>query len=199
MDAMGTQKEIAKKIGRKKGFYVLALKGNQSTLHEDIKLYFSEEKHLKDCEYIENKQKARGVIEKREYWQTNDIKWISQKKEWYGLKSIIMTKNTIIKNGETQEDIRYYISNLPLDIYDVSRAIRGHWIVESYHWHLDVTFREDANRTIDKMAAYNLNIVRKICLNILKLLDVGKKISLRRKRYWITMRPDRFLVQVLDI
>ncbi len=68
-----------------------------------------------------------------------------------------------------------------MDIDDVARTIRGHWIVESYHWHLDVTFKEDDNQTIDKVSAYNLNVIRKISLNILKLLDLSKNISLKEK------------------
>jgi len=92
-----------------------------------------------------------------------------QKKEWMGLKSIAMTRNTIIKNGEETKETRYFISSLPLNVDEAARAIRGHWMVESYHWHLDVTFREDDNRTIEKQAAFNLNIIRKLAINVLKL------------------------------
>lgn len=77
-----------------------------------------------------------------------------------------MTRNTIEKDGVTTTEKRYFISSLPLDVKEVSRAIRSHWMVESYHWHLDVTFKEDANQIIDKQAAYNLNIINKMTFNV---------------------------------
>ena len=83
-DAMGTQTEIVKKIRKKRADYVLALKGNQGSLHEDVKLYFEDPDILPTCAYTKTIEKARGSIEKREYWQTEDIQWLSQKKDWVG-------------------------------------------------------------------------------------------------------------------
>ncbi len=156
----------------------MALKGNQGNLYEDVKMYFEDPELLSRCKYTKVIEKAHSSIEKREYWQTTDISWLAQRKDWAGLTSIAMTKNTITKNGETTTEVRFFISSLPLDINEIARAIRGHWMVESYHWQLDVTFREDANHTIDKDAAFNLNIIKKLAINTLKLLDVGiKRIS----------------------
>ncbi|MBU3087653.1 ISAs1 family transposase [Clostridium gasigenes] len=73
------------------------------------------------------------------------------------------------------KEIRYYISSLSPDIELFSRSIRQHWKVELMHWHLDVTFREDSNKTIEETANKNMNIIRKWALGILKLLDTGKK------------------------
>jgi len=197
-DAMGCQTEIVKTIRSKHADYVLALKGNQGTLFEDVKLYFDDPELLSRCAYAKVIEKAHGCGEKREYWQTDDISWLSQKKDWAGLKSIAVTKNTITKNGETKTEMRCFISSLPLDVKEIARAIRKHWMVESYHWHLDVTFREDANHTIDKDAAYNLNIVKKIAINILRILDVGiKKISLKGKRFMISMNVEKYLDELL--
>lgn len=199
-DAMGTQKDIVKKIRRKKADYVLALKGNQGSLYDDTKLYFNDEEFLGKCEYHQTIEKARGGLEKREYWQTDDIAWLSQKKEWAGLKSIAMTRNTITKKGKSTTESRYFISSLPLDVKEVARAIRSHWMVESYHWHLDVTFREDANHTLDKQSAFNLNIMRKLALNVLKLLDVGRKnTSLKKKRFIICCNPKKYLRSLLEV
>lgn len=193
-DAMGTQVEIVKKIRKKRADYVLALKGNQGSLYEDVKLYFGDREHLSRCAYTHTIEKARGGIEKREYWHTEDIGWLPQKKNWAGLKSIAMTRNTIIKHGTETSETRFFISSLPLDVDEVKRAIRGHWMVESYHWHLDVTFREDDNHTLEKEAAFNLNIIRKWALNILKLFDVGKKpLSLKKKRFAIGTNPEKYL------
>jgi predicted transposase YbfD/YdcC len=198
-DAMGCQKEIAKKIRKKKADYVLALKCNQETLHDDVKLYFSDIDFLSKCAYHRTIDKARSSLEEREYWQTDDISWLSQKKEWTGLKSIAMTRNTITKNDKTTIETRYFISSLSVEVKEIARAIRSHWMVESYHWHLDVTFREDENRTIDKQAAYNLNVLKKLSLNTLKLLDVGKKVSLKLKRYMISLNPVKYLAKIMEI
>ena len=199
-DAMGTQVDIVKTIRQGKADYVLALKGNQGTLHEDVKLYFDDTEFLAKCEYIKTMEKARSGIEKREYWQAEDISWLTQKKEWLGLKSIAMTKNTITKNGITTTETRYFISSLPFNVKEIARAIRKHWMIESYHWHLDVTFREDANHTIDKDAAFNLNIIKKIALNTLKLFDVGlKNVSLKGKRFMICMNVEKHLENLMAI
>ena len=199
-DAAGTYPETVKKIRQKKADYVIALKGNQGTLHEDAKLYLADNELLSKCAYHRMVEKARGGLEEREYWQTDDISWLPQKKKWAGLKSIAMTRNTITKNGKTIMETRYFISSLPVDVKEIARAIRGHWMVESYHWHLDVTFREDDNRTIDKQAAYNLNVLKKLALNTLKLLDVGKKsVSIKLKRYMISLNPVKYFAKIMAI
>jgi len=199
-DAMGTQTEIVKKIRKKKADYVLALKGNQGSLHDDVKLYFDDPETLSKCAHTKMMEKARGGVEKREYWQSDDIEWLSQKKDWAGLNSIAMTRNTVIKNGLETTETRYFISSLPLDVAEAARAIRGHWMVESYHWHLDVTFREDDNHTLEKQAAFNLNIIRKWALNILKLFEAGDKpLSLKKKRFAIGTNPEKHLARILAL
>jgi len=135
-DAMGTQTEIVKKIRQKRADYVLALKANQTSLHEDVKLFFDTQECLSACTYTKTVEKARGGIEKREYWQSDDVLWLPQRGKWAGLKSIAMTKNTIVKDGNETSETRYFISSLPLNITEIARAIRSHWMVESYHWHI---------------------------------------------------------------
>jgi predicted transposase YbfD/YdcC len=199
-DAMGCQTAIVKKIRQKKAEYVLAVKGNQPNLHNDIKLYFDDPELLSKCAYIKVTEKARSGIEKREYWQTEDIGWMSQKKDWAGLKSIAMTRNTIIKGDTETTETRYFISSLSLDINEIARAIRGHWMVESHHWHLDVTFKEDDNHTLDKQAAYNQNILRKLALSVLKIYDTGRKnTSVRMKRFTIGTNPEKHLEAILAL
>lgn len=199
-DAMGTQIEIVKKIRKKHADYVLALKGNQGTLHEEVKQYFDDSELLAQCEYTKTMEKARGGIEKREYWQTDDIGWLEQKKDWSGLKSIAMIRNTITKNDVETIEIRYFISSLELNVNEIARAIRGHWMVESYHWHLDVTFREDDNHTLEKQASFNLNIIRKLALNVLKIYEAGKKpMSLKLKRFAICTNPENHLENIMNL
>jgi len=170
-DAMGCQKDIVKKIRKKKADYVLALKKNQGTLFDDVSLYFLDAELLSGCAYHRTTEKARGAVEVREYWQTDDISWLAQKK-----------------------------GGVPLDIKEIARAIRKHWMVESYHRQLDVTFREDANHTRNKHISYNLNIMRKLALNLLKLLDVGKKhVTLTKKRFMICCNPMKYFGQILEL
>lgn len=203
IDAMGTQKAIAEKIRKKRADYVLALKGNQAGLYEDVALYFKDEQARQEVRenggYIRTVEKAHGQTERREYYQTADIGWLSQKKEWKGIKSIGMEEKTIKEGKVEKKEYRYYISSLAPDIETFKRAVRGHWSVESMHWHLDVTFREDANTTLDKQAAQNQNIIRKWSLSILKMIEIMKPgLSMRKKRYAISLRPIKYLEEVLS-
>ena len=203
IDAMGTQTAIAEKIREKRADYVLALKKNQGNLYEDVSLYLKDEEEKRKIReagnYKRTIEKARSQIEIREYYQTEEIGWLSQKKEWKGLKSIGMEEKTIrTASGEEKKEYRYYISSLKGEIELFSRAVRGHWSVESMHWQLDVTFHEDANTTLDKQAAQNLNIIRKWSLSILKLIEIFRpNLSMKKKRFVISMNPEEFLEQVL--
>ena len=145
IDAMGTQTEIAKKITDKKADYVLALKGNHGNLHKDVVDYFDDvefrEKIKKDGNYHRAAEKAHGQMEIREYYQTEDIEWISDAKKWKNLKSVGMVVTTTEKEGYVTKEIRYFISSLTVMILFFAKAVRGHWAIESMHWHLDVTFR----------------------------------------------------------
>jgi predicted transposase YbfD/YdcC len=200
IDSMGCQTKIARKIRLKGADYLLALKGNHETLFDNVTLYFADKELLSGCAYTITKEKARSNIETREYWQTDNLSWLTTNGDWADLTTIGMTKNTIIKKDGTETiETRYFISSLPLGVNEMARAIRSHWMVESYHWHLDVTFREDANKTLDKWAAYNLNIIKKLALNTLKLVDVGiKRLSLKKKRYTISLDFERFWDRMME-
>jgi len=113
-----------------------------------------------------------------------------------------MTRNTITdeKSGQVVVQTRYFINSLPLDVLEVARAIRGHWMVESMHWHLDVTFREDGNHVVDRHVAFNLNIMRKLVINLLKLLDMGAGVvTMPKRRYRICCNPVKYLEQILTV
>ena len=203
IDAMGTQKEIAEKIRNKRADYVLAVKESQGTLLEDLKLYFGNEsiqKEIREAKsYSCTKEKAHGQMEKREYYQMDDVQWLPGKKDWKGIKSIGMEKKTIEGEKGVREEYRYFISSLKPEKETFRRAVRGHWSVESMHWHLDVTFREDANRTLDKQAAQNLNIIRKWSLSLLKMIEISKPgLSMKKKRFVISLRPIEYLEEVLS-
>jgi len=207
IDAMGTQKVIAGKIRERRTDYVLAVKGNQGTLYGELKEYFADKelcgKIKEEGGYQRTREKAHGQIEIREYYQTEDMKWLSQKKEWKGIKSIGMERKTLKKWEESREEYRYFISSLPQGVETMARAVRGHyWEIESMHWHLEVTFREDTNTTIDKTAAQNQNIIRKWCLSILKLAELStrtKRLSMKKKRFVISLQPIKFLEEVMKL
>lgn len=199
LDAMGCQTEIVDQIIQKKGDYCIGLKGNQASLHEDVKLYFADQTLLKTCSYSSKTEKARGGIEKREYWQTTDVSWLPQGSDWASLRSIGMTRNTITKRGKTTVEERYFISSLGDDVELFAKSVRGHWVVESFHWHLDVTFREDSCQIVDKRAAFNLNILRKFAIAILKHVDTGKGDSMKTKRFKVMLNPMKMLDMLLSI
>ena len=186
IDAMGTQKKIAERIIENEADYVLALKGNQGNLHEDIKLFFNsiDNKNELDIEfdYFKTIDKDHGRIEIRECYVTSDLSWLTQKKEWKNLTSIIMIKSKRIIDKKTNTETRYYISSLKANAKLNLNAIRKHWGVEnSLHWSLDVSFREDESRIRKDNAPENFNLLRHIALNILKQ-DKTFKVGLAVKR-----------------
>ena len=204
IDAMGTQTAIAETIKNKRGDYTLAVKENQHNLYTEISEYFADEDFLKEIRdaggYKSTKEKAHSSIEKREYYQCSKIQWMQEKSRWKGLKSIGMVRKTITRGDVTTVENRYYISSFKDDIDLFARTVRGHWPIEIMHWHLDVTFKEDANTTKDKIAAQNLNIINKWCLSILKLFEVGKKkMSLRKKRYYISLDTQKCFAAIMEL
>jgi len=164
IDAMGCQKEIVKQLREQEADYCISLKGNQGTLHQEIRDYFywAERRGFAEIEhsYCEAVEKDHGRIETRRCWATEDIAWLKQKKEWRDLQSIIMveaTREVIGKAASTER--RYFISSLPAAANGSLRAVRGHWGIEnSLHWVLDVAFREDSCRIRTENAAENMAI-----------------------------------------
>ena len=203
IDAIGTQKEIIKKIRKKKGYFCLQVKGNQRALKEDIEDYFADKGFRKKLKgegmYSRKTEKQRGRLETREYYYTEEIEWfIKRNKEWKEVKGIGASILTTEENGKKQEQKRYYITNIAGGVEEFVRAVRGHWAIESYHWILDVTFREDANKTLNKNAARK-NILRKLAISILEELPFRKKFSRRIKRYIISLDVRRYLKLFFDI
>ncbi len=125
---------------------------------------------------------------------------MNEKGRWKGIKSIGMVEKTIKTKEKTVSEKRYSISSLVPEIERFAKAVRQHWSVEIMHWHLDVTFKEDGNRTQDKTAAQNLNIIHKGCLSILKGLQIGdKKRSMKKKRFYISMKAEKYLEESINL
>ena len=197
IDAMGCQKDIAKKIISKEADYVLALKDNQKSLKEDVETYFEGIPYEKQPLFTKKiQEKNHGRIEEREYFLTTDIDWISVKNDWSNLKAIGMVKSKVLRNGKETIETRYYISSLA-DIDTFAKAVRSHWGIEnSLHWCLDMTFHEDASRNRTGHTAENLAVIRKIVLNLLKNYPTEKPTTTRAKLRKCAYDDD-FLANVL--
>jgi predicted transposase YbfD/YdcC len=191
IDAMGTQTKIAKKIIENNADYILAVKGNQKELEEDVKLTCCRKQKLFDTSTVE---KGHGRIETRRC-EVFSKGYVDQKK-WCGVTSVIKITATREFADKTEKQERFYISSLAPD-NDFNTLIRSHWSIENnLHWMLDMIFREDEQRKRAKHAAKNFAIVRKIALNLLKK-DTSKG-SLRTKRLkagW----SKQFLINLLKI
>jgi predicted transposase YbfD/YdcC len=186
IDAMGCQKEVAKKIREKEADYVLALKGNQGNLHEDVKFFLEAEVAKGTSNKIATYEEIdgdHGRVVTRRYYVSDKIDWLEQKNKWKDLKSIVMVESTReIKNIKSKEN-RFYITSLSPNPRLIAHAIRSHWGIESLHWVLDVTFCEDDSRIREKNAVENMGLVRKIVFNILQTAKKKfKDMSIRRLR-----------------
>jgi predicted transposase YbfD/YdcC len=192
-DALNTQKETVREVIRKGGDYVGALKGNQQTLYEDVRLYFDEEtlELLKKDEtrYRCRIDKEQSGVARREYYLSEDIGWLSQKEGWVGLKSIGCVVRTLEKlNGEKVVETRYFIASIT-DIQVFAISVRGHWQVENkLHGQLDFTFKDDQNTTTSKHGAQNLQTIKRVALAILSLAQsYYKDKSLKRIRFIVSL------------
>ena len=205
-DALNCQYEIANTIVEKKGNYVLALKGNKGTLYEDVVDYFDEKTIeqiiAKNELYKKTIDKAHSCIETREYFLILDIDYIKKNKgiNYNKLTSIGLVRKTKenLNTGEIIEERRYYINS----IYDIdlfSKTVRKEWSIENkLHWHLDYTLKEDYSTIINKKVAFNLNIIRKSVLSMLKIIDVGKKYSLKNKIHYINDNFETFFPNIIE-
>ena len=174
MDAMGTQVEIAKQIVDQGGDYVLALKGNQGSTHDEVIDHFDfalrqlDLKQTKGWSHHQSEtETSHGRITQRAVLSTTYLKVLDPeiRGRWKGLKSLIVVEvesEVISTKKKRQRERRYYLSSLDVEAVRFEEIIRKHWSIENQcHWVLDVTFREDANRTRRKNAPKNFEPDRK--------------------------------------
>lgn len=199
IDAMGTQKVIAEQIVDAGADYVLALKGNQGTLHEEVIQYMEEQKENNFADVKAGrhttKEKGHGREETRTYIQMPAPESLSGFGDWKGFRSIgMVTRHTVCKGKETTQT-RYFISSLPVEVKEFARAVRGHWGIEnSCHWTLDMTFREDESRIREKRLRENFAWLNRFSLTLLKQHPSRDSIAMKRRRCaW----NEEFLTQVL--
>jgi predicted transposase YbfD/YdcC len=204
IDAMGTQKKIAKKIRKKNADYVLALKGNHSRLHDDIRLFLSTEikksKGTKITDRYEEFDKGHGRIEQRTCYVSDQLDWLNQRDDWIDLKTIAMVESHVTVRDKTTTEQRFFISSLSPNAKEIAESVRSHWAIEnSLHWVLDVTLREDDSRVRKDNAPENMAMVRHIILNMLqntkkKFKDMSLK-RLQKKAGWGDSTLDLVLMQ----
>ena len=173
IDAMGCQKEIAKAIIEKQGDYVLALKGNQGSLLDDVQTFIDDavaNGNTEDTDYYESTEKCHGRIEIRKCWSFEDVRWLTRRHDWAGLKSIAAVECKRIVGEKESIERRYFISSHSGRCSrQIAGFVRNHWRVENeLHWILDVCFNEDSCRTRTENAAENLARVRRMALMLLK-------------------------------
>lgn len=198
IDAMGCQKEIVKTIVEKGADYVLGLKGNQGTLHDDVKLYFEDclASGFDDVDYHETIDGDHGRIETRRYWATSDIAWLDTG-PWKNLSTIVMVQRERILDGAASVETSYYITSLKSDAGLIARAVRGHWGIEnSLHWVLDIAFREDESRIRKDNAPANFAVMRHMALNLLRQ-ETSVKRSIKTKRLKAGWDTD-YLARILN-
>lgn len=203
IDAMGCQKEIAALIIKKKGDYLLALKGNQKLLHKDVKDWFElarkEEFAGREHSYYQQIEGGHHRVEKRQIWTVavSELPSLHNQSLWTGLKTVVMIVSERRLWNKTTTEVRFYLSSLASNAEKISQAIRSHWGIEnSLHWTLDVTFSEDKSRIRKDHSPENFALIRRLAVNLLKQ-EKGFKGSLKMKRYLAGM-DNNYLVQILD-
>jgi predicted transposase YbfD/YdcC len=203
IDAMGTQKSIAAQIINQGGDYLLALKGNQGNLFEEVETFFTleQQNRFKDVPHDTHQtvEKGHGRIETRICTVSSDINWITNKDLWKGLKSIVCIESQREIKGKISFEKRYYITSLETSAEKIVRIARSHWQIENkVFWVLDMCFGEDQSKIRIKNAPATMSIIRHLALNLLRQAQsfFGTKsiIGLQRKAGW----QDHVLEKILS-
>jgi predicted transposase YbfD/YdcC len=199
IDAMGTQKAIAAQIIDSQADYVLALKGNQETLHQQVIDYVDQQSKndfadVKARQHV-TKEKGHGREEIRSYIQMPVPDTLRGLELWKGLKSIGMATLVCVRNGKETVETRYFISSLPVSVKQFAHAIRSHWGIEnSCHWTLDMTYREDESRIREPHLRENYAWLNRFTLSLLKQHPGKDSIAMKRRGCgW----SEEFLLEVL--
>ncbi len=173
IDAMGCQRAIAARILDKQADYVLALKGNQDSLHDDVALYFEEQSACDfrdiDVDTHETVEKSHGRIETRTCRVVSDIDWLKERHDWPGLKCIIMVESRREIGDKVECERRFDIVSFVATAKRFNEVVRSHWAIEnSLHWVMDMVFRDDECRIRTRNAPANFTTVKHIASDLLR-------------------------------
>jgi predicted transposase YbfD/YdcC len=200
IDAMGCQREIAAKIIEKDADYVLALKGNQGTLRDDVEEFAIEQKACKyaDCvvDRHETIEKSHGRIETRIVTAISDIGWLQARHKWPGLQSIVMVESRRELADRTERELRFYITSLVADAKRMGEAVRAHWGIENgLHWVMDMVFRDDECRIRKDHAPANFSTIKHMASNLLRRAPGKDSLRVKRK---MAAWDDDFLASLIS-
>lgn len=197
IDAMGCQKNIAKKIQEKEAGYVLGLKKNHPKLYDSVEDFFKNAPEQKLQTHQTTDGGEHGRIEVRRYFLSTDISWSGADTQWAGLKAFgaVISEREI--NTKITTETRFFLTTIQ-DVKEFAAAVRNHWSIEnSLHWVLDVNFNEDQSRAHVGNSAYNLALLRKFALNLIKK-ETSKKISFNGRKL-LAMWSIDYMVKVLGV
>ena len=199
IDAMGCQREISQAILDKKADYVLALKGNQGTLKDDMKLYVEEQKAVdfRDAEISRHKtvDGDHGRIETREITVIHNVDWLQKIHNWPGLKSVVVVESTREIGDKVERETHLYITSLVLLANLIGPMIRSHWMIENgLHWIMDMVFRDDECRVRTANAPANFVTIKHIAYNLMRRATTKDSMRLRRK---VAAWDDEFLASLI--
>jgi predicted transposase YbfD/YdcC len=200
IDAMGCNANIAQSILDADADYLLAVKDNQPTLHDDIKSYF-DTAPAGEVEQFKTIGKDHGRFEVRMHTVSHTVDWYASERSYPGaprfpqLTTIAMVESRIERGDKIETERRSYISSRALSAADFAEAVRGHWAIENnLHWILDVTFNEDQSRLRTGHGAKNMAVVRHFALNLVR--QVADKRSIKRRRKCAAQDPE-YLMEIL--
>src|SRR5499425_3544824 len=205
IDAMGCQRNIARKVLNKKADYILALKGNQGTLREDVELFAVEQNAngFRDTKITrhETVDGDHGRIETRTYTAIHDVAWLQERHQWPGLQGVVMVESERVIPGASRETdkieckTRFYITSLLWVASLLGPAIRAHWMVENgLHWVMDMMFRDDECPIRTDHAPANFTTIKHMALNLIRRAPGKDSLRLRRK---VAAWDDDFLASLI--
>ncbi len=199
IDAMGCQRDIAQKILDNKADYVLALKGNQGTLREDVEVFVAEQKAngFKDTKVSRHQtvDGDHGRIETRTYTAIHEIAWLQERHNWPGLRGVVMVESRREIGDKIERETRFYITSLVWLAHALGPVIRGHWAVEnSLHWVMDMIFRDDECRVRTNHAPANFTTLKHMAHNLMRKAPGKDSMRLKRK---VAAWDDDFLASLV--
>jgi predicted transposase YbfD/YdcC len=199
IDAMGCQRQIAARIIDRKADYVLALKGNQGSLRDDVELFANEQKARDFKDTMVSRHKTvdgdHGRIETRRTTVFHDVGWLQERHDWPGLKGVVMLESERQIDAKVERETRFYITSSTDKADKLGEVVRHHWSVESMHWLMDCLFRDDECRVRTEHAPANFTTIKHIAHNLLRRHPA--KLSMTNKRLKAGWN-EQFLVSLIS-